>query len=116
MKRIISSAWLPLVCFMSYCFPPWDGLSGMNLLYGALVTIILIIVLYLYPIQQTIKHRSVIWWLGVIMAIGLFVAGFALDFFEFKLEAEIYGAWGNYIWFFSLFTLLDLLCVPKEAG
>lgn len=67
MKRVISSAWLPLICFMFYGLRLWDDFNAMNLLYGALVTIILTIALYLYPIQQTIKHRSVILWVAFLL-------------------------------------------------
>lgn len=100
---------------MFYCFPPWDGLSGMNFLYGALVTLILIIVLYLYPIKKKIKRRGTAWWFGVIMAIGLCVTGMVvLDFFEFKLDAEIYGAWGGYISFFSFLHFLICFAYRRD--
>lgn len=52
---------------MFYGLRLWDDFNAMNLLYGALVTIILTIALYLYPIQQTIQHRSVILWVAFLL-------------------------------------------------
>ena len=83
----------------------------MNLLWGALVTIILAASLYLF-LEKKPERFSVAWGVGISVGIGLFVIGLVWSGSE--NTSGLYGAWGDYMWFFGLWTTGISLSMPKE--
>lgn len=118
MKRILLAAWLPLICFTSYCFDLWIyDLSETDFLYGVLVTAVLIISLYRYPIQEIVKHRKFSWKAAMIVAAVFWgIGSLGFDHLAYKLEADIYDAWGDYIWIFSYGMFMCLVGMREKQN
>lgn len=114
-RRFILSAWVPLVCFGSYWLNlvRYDVYSGLNLLWGALVTIILIVAMYLhYPLEKKIERFSPAWGVGVGTGASLAMIGLIISN---NVAPSTLKVWGEYAWIFGLFgVLVTYLILPKE--
>ncbi len=96
--RIFFSALFPASAFSNY----WRGFggegSGMDFLWGAIVTMILAAAIYLYfPIAKKIKGKIawLIIWLSAM--IGLIAAGQIM--YDTAFEQDWYRTWGDYVLF-----------------
>ena len=102
--RLWFSIGLPLFSFVFYWADigrgnlggggnPYSG-TATDLIFGALVTVILIAVLYLYfPVSEKIERFSPAWSFGITCGTGFFFIGLMMQ--------NIGGcAWGAYAWFF----------------
>lgn len=113
--RFLFSAWIPLLSFVMYwsILAQGDAYNETNLTWGALVTIILTIAMYLHqPLGEKVEQFSPAWGLGIGIGGGLFVFGIVIFFSEGA--SDLYRAWGIYIWFFALGELHPYISAPKE--
>lgn len=114
-RRFIFSAWVPLVCFGSYWLDlvRYDAYSGSNLLWGTLVTIILIVAMYLhYPLGKKIERFSPAWGVGVGAGASLVMIGLVISN---NAAPSALKVWGEYAWIFGLFgVLVTYLILPKK--
>ena len=111
LRNLIPSLAIPVFSFSGYWRSLDDAYSTTNLLWGALVTIILAASLYLF-LEKKPERFSVAWGVGISVGIGLFIIGLAWSSSEHN--SGLYGAWGDYMWFFGLWTAGISLSVPKE--
>ncbi len=99
--RVISSVSVPLGSFVTYWLSIHfgdDSYSGTDLFWGVLVTIILMVAWYLhFPLSQKIERFSIAWILGGSFGVFLFITGFIFG-------VELGYPWGDYMWFFGLWT------------
>ncbi len=108
--RIIFSVMIPLGSFIAY----WvsirrdDSYSGTDLIWAALVTIILMAGWYLFfPLRKKIERLSVVWILGINFGIALMLIGL--------ISSHMMGYhWGDYMWFFGLWSTVFSFGLPKE--
>jgi len=86
---------------------PYSG-TVTDLLWGALVTVILIAIMYLYfPLSKWIERFSPAWSFGITCSIGFSIIGLMMD--------TVGGyAWGSYAWFFFLWLTVDFIVMSKE--
>ena len=114
-KRILLSTGIPLLCFGAYWFDlvRYDSYSDSNLLWGALVTIILMVARYLhYPLEEKIERFSPAWMIGVGAGVSLVAIGAVISN---NADWPILKSWAEYVWFFGLFgVLISYLIMPKE--
>jgi len=122
MKERLNKFWLsaviPLGSFVFYWAEIGRGNLGQDgnpysgtvteLLWGALVTIILMATMYLYfPFNKKIERFSPAWSFGITCSSGFFLIGLMMD--------NVGGyAWGAYAWFFFLWITADFVGMPKE--
>ena len=109
--NILLSLLFSLFSFSRYWRNLDDAYSDVNLLWGALVTVILVVFLYLI-LEKGIKRFSVAWGLSISAALGLTSVGVIWSALS---ESDILIAWGQYMWFFG-FWLLCWLFVATFQG
>ena len=107
--RIIFSVMIPLGSLITY----WVSIrnvpdNGTHLLWAVLVTIILMVSWYLFfPLRKKIERLSIVWVLGTNFGIALVLIGF--------ISSNLMGYhWGDYIWFFGLWSTIFSFGLPKE--
>ncbi len=84
---------------------PYSG-TVTDLLWGALVTVILIASMYLYfPLSKWVERFSPAWGFGITCSTGFSIIGLIMD---------IVGgyAWGTYAWFFFMWLTADFIVMP----
>lgn len=111
LRNLIPSLVIPLLSFSGYWRSLDDAYSAMNLLLGALVTIMLAASLYLF-LDNKPERFSVAWGVGISVGFGLFIIG--LVWSSSESNSDIYRAWGGYMWFFGLWAAGISLSMPKE--
>ncbi len=90
-----------LIPFHSY-WRAFDGAhSAMDLLWGGLVSIVLVIAIFMYfPVAKKTEYFSPAWFFMLTIAISLLTFGIGLDLLRLSIA---YVAWGNYMFTFSIF-------------
>ncbi len=110
-RRIFASVLLILPSFVVYVNNLNDDYTKINLLWGALVTIILMAFLYL-PLDKKIERFSVAWGMGICIGTGLFVIGLVIS--DSESQPDVYRAWAQYMWMFGIILTALSLSMPKE--
>ena len=111
-RNILVALLIPILSFSRYWRNLDDAYSDMNLLWGALVTMILVVFLYLI-LEKDIERFSVAWGIiGIFAALGLTSVGVVWSALS---ELDILIAWGEYMWFFG-FWLTCWLFVAMLQG
>ncbi|MCY3614796.1 MAG: hypothetical protein OXH03_06840 [Bacteroidetes bacterium] len=111
LRNLVPSLVIPLLSFSGYWRSLDDAYSASNLLWGALVTIVLTVSLYLF-LENKPERFSRAWVVGISVGFGLFIVGSVWSSSE--SSSDIYRAWGDYMWFFGLWTAVINLSMPKE--
>ena len=109
-KKFGVSVVIPLLLFWKY-WRTFDGqYTGTDMFWGVAVTMTLAFALYLYlPIFKKVERGSIIWFLGLVTSICLFIFGSVLSglwthwIIVIPVAEEV---WGEYISFFALMMLL----------
>lgn len=109
--RVLFSLIVPLGSFAMYWISIHfgsDPYNGTDLLWAALVTIILMIGWYLcFPLRTKIERFSVAWMLGIEIGIVLILIGWIFG-------VEMGYHWGDYVWFFGLWSTVYSLGFSKK--
>ncbi len=108
--NILLALLVPLFSFSRYWGNLDDAYSDMNMLWGALVTVILVVFLYLI-LEKDIERFSVAWWLSISAALGLTSVGLAWSALS---ESDILIAWGQYMWFSGYWLICWLFIVTFQ--
>ncbi len=108
--NILLSLLFSLFSFSRYWRNLDDAYSDVNLLWGALVTVILVVFLYLI-LEKDIERFSVAWGIGISLALGLISVGVAWSALS---ELDIFIAWGQYMWFSGLWLMGIFVVMPQE--
>ncbi len=108
--NILLALLVPLFIFSRYWRNLDDAYSDVNLLWGALVTVILVVFLYLI-LEKDIERFSVAWSIGISLALGLISVGIAWSTLS---ELDIIIAWGQYMWFSGLWLMGIFVVMPQE--
>ena len=74
LRNLVPSLVFPLLSFSGYWRSLDDAYSASNLLWGALVTIILAVSLYLF-LEKKPERFSLAWAVGISVGFGLFIVG-----------------------------------------
>ncbi|MXY08201.1 MAG: hypothetical protein F4058_04700 [Rhodothermaceae bacterium] len=111
LRNLVPSLVFPLLSFSGYWRSLDDAYSASNLLWGGLVTLILAVSLYLF-LEKKPERFSVAWGVGISVGVGLIIVG--LVWSSSESSSDIYRAWGDYMWFFGLWTAVIILSMPKE--
>lgn len=110
-RKLIFALVLSLLSFWTYSRHLGDDYSGMNLLWGVLVTIGLVIFLYLFPFKK-IKRFSVAWGIGISVSMAVAIVGMVLSS---PMMTGVLNAWAEYMIFLGLFgSIIPIVIVPKE--
>ncbi len=108
--NILSALLFPLFSFSRYWQNLDDAYSDVNLLWGALVTVILVVLFYLI-LEKDIERFSLAWGMGMSLALGLISVGVAWSALS---ELDIFIAWGQYMWFSGLWLMGIFVVMPQE--
>ncbi len=108
--NILLALLVPLFSFSRYWRNLDDAYSDVNVLWGALVTMILVVFLYLI-LEKDIERFSVAWGIGISLALGLIFVGVAWSALS---ELAIIIAWGQYMWFSGLWLMGIFVVMPQE--
>ena len=109
-RHLIFSSTIPLVSFWSYSKELGDDYSVANLVWGGVVTVILIVVLYVLC-ESGIERYSPAW--GIIISLGLGFVMIGLTLSSRMMTGLLY-AWAEYMWYFGLFGFLSFIAMPKK--
>lgn len=110
-RSILFSLVVSLSAFWGYWRNLDDDYSGMNMLWGAFVAVILMIILYAV-LEKEIERFSVAWGCGIAIAMGLVSCGVVWSLNDSL--PDIYGAWGEYMFLFGFWWSLPFVVAPKK--
>ncbi len=111
-----------LIGFYNYWWAFDGAYTGMDLLWGGLVTGVLAVAVFMYfPIAKKIENYSPAWFLGLLISVNLFVGGWIISDPYFLRLPVVHRAWGEYMFAFGiLMPIIHILYrsagKPREKG